>query len=47
MILPLKFINARASMSADQIGFGVGGIRLFPIEELEKSQVGYGGWASL
>ena len=39
--IPRKYRDFRASRVVDEINFGIGGLRLFDVEEIESRQVGY------
>lgn len=41
MNLPASYIDLLKKMPADEIGYGVDGIKLFCVAELEQAQVGY------
>ena len=41
MILPERYWKVRSSLGFDQIEFGVGGLFLFTVTEIEAGQIGY------
>jgi len=41
MNLPSRYLEARKRLSFDQVSLGYGGIKVFPLREIEEAQVGY------